>query len=457
MQIFPQNIFFLGAGGIGMSALVRYFIQQGHHVSGYDKTPSALTQKLQAEGAEIFFNDHQQYITSNYTPQNTLVVFTPAIPQDNQLKIYFDTNEFPLMKRAEVLGTITQNKVNIAVAGTHGKTTISSMIASCLYHQKISFTAFLGGIANNFNNNFYHKTNSEVTVIEADEFDRSFLQLHPDYLVISAMDADHLDIYGNVAALHHSFNTLVNEKLKKNGKVLAHKSVAHLLKQNVLTYAINDETADFTVINVQVINHNFVADFKFGTTLIPKVTIGLPGIHNLENSLACFGILSLWGMDAHQITQGISAYQGVARRFEIKLKTVNQVYIDDYAHHPEEINQLIKSVKILYPQQKICGIFQPHLFSRTRDFLSEFATALSALDELILLDIYPARELPIEGVNSATLLAQVSTKLKILCSKKEALTHLTQSNCNVVLSIGAGDIGVESEKYRTVLQQKWYN
>ena len=456
MTNFPEKIFFLGAGGIGMSALIRYFLAQNHEVMGYDKTQTKLTQKINSEGASIFYEDNVSLVPASFlNPKEVLVVITPAIPKDSELLNFFIENNFTILKRAQVLGKITQSAKSIAVSGTHGKTTISSLIASCLHHNDKAFTAFLGGISNNLQSNYYHDLGSEITVVEADEYDKSFLQLFPNCIVVSALDPDHLDIYGTEENMIATFQQFTQKNLKENGAVIAHKSIAHKLETTCFTYALEDNTADYFVNNIQIVNHNFVADFNGPKVKVANVAIGLPGIHNLENSLAAFAALHFMGMDVNEIAAGIKNYKGVERRFDIKLQKNDCIFIDDYAHHPAEITQLVKSVKILYPEQKICGVFQPHLFSRTRDFLDGFAEALELLDELILLDIYPARELPIPGVTSEVLLNKVNKKLKMLCSKKDVLHHLNETKCNVVLSIGAGDIGAEVEKYMEVLKNKW--
>ena len=449
-----KNIYFLGIGGIGMSALVRYFLSLGYAVAGYDKTPTDLTNKLIEEGAQISFSDDTEVIPQPFrNAQETLVIRTPAVPLDTNLYQYF-SNGFEIKKRAEVLGKITENEPNISVAGTHGKTTISSMIASCLHYNKAPFTAFLGGIANNLNSNYAHFEDSKITVIEADEYDRSFLHLQPDYLVVSAIDPDHFDIYGTPEAMVETFREFVQENCKQDGVRLVQHKLKTVLGPNVLTYGIGEPNADFFVENVQVVDHKFQADFYCKGQLEMTCKVGLPGIHNLENALACFGILKSWGMEVEKIKKGLENYKGVQRRFDVKISDERLTYIDDYAHHPEEINQLVKSVRKLYPNKKVLGIFQPHLFSRTQDFAEGFAEALSGLDECVLLDIYPAREKPILGVTSQWLLDMIPMKSKTLCSKVDALTHLQHTDSNVVLSIGAGDIGMEVPTYQKVLQQK---
>jgi UDP-N-acetylmuramate--alanine ligase len=457
MAFEKKNIYFLGIGGIGMSALVRYFLSLGFNVAGYDKTPTELTSKLIDEGAQISFQDDTSLIPQAFqNEEETLVVRTPAVPIKTQLFQYF-SNGFEVKKRSEILGIITQNQPNISVAGTHGKTTISSMIASCLHHNQEPFTAFLGGIANNLNSNYAHFENSRITVIEADEYDRSFLHLRPDFLVVSAIDPDHLDIYGTPEAMVETFCEFVQKNCKPEGVRLVQHKLKSVLGSNILTYGIEASEADYSVENIQVVDHKFQADFYHQGAYQMTCKVGLSGIHNLENALACFGILKEWGMGVEQIKLGLENYKGVQRRFDVKISSDKLTYIDDYAHHPEEIRQLVKSVRKLYPNKKVLGIFQPHLFSRTQDFAEGFAEVLSGLDECILLDIYPAREEPILGVTSKWLLDMIPMKSKTLCSKVDALTHLQHTDSNVVLSIGAGDIGMEVPTYQKVLQQKLRN
>ena len=449
-----KNILFIGAGGIGMSALVRYFLAQGKNVFGYDKTQTALTEKLSKEGAQLFFEDQLPNLQKDLVPENTLVIYTPAIPKDSLLLNYVFTNEFKVLKRSEVLGVITSNHQNICIAGTHGKTTISSMVAAVLNDAEVPLTAFLGGIANNFASNYHHDLESEVTVIEADEYDRSFLKLSPNFAVVTAVDPDHLDIYGTPEDMVNTFKEFITKNVQPRGVVLIQHDLISKLGDNFITYSIDNLNATYYTKNIEVVDHTFVADFYGPNICAKQVKIGLPGIHNLENSLATFGVLAEYGLNSEQIKQGIQNYSGVERRFDVKINEPNLVYIDDYAHHPEEITQLIKSVKKLYQGKKICGIFQPHLFSRTQDFLEGFASALSLLDELILLDIYPARELPIPGVDSNLLLSKVQKNSKILCSKKNVPSYIMNTECTVVLSIGAGDIGMEVDNYVKTLQNK---
>lgn len=447
-----ENIYFIGVGGIGMSALARYFIAQGKRVAGYDKTETALTKKLAEEGVEIHYNDDLNLIAPEFkNKDNTLVIITPAIPKNHTEWNYFQTAGFELLKRSQVLGRITESNRSVGVAGTHGKTTISSMIAHIFKYCKVPFTAFLGGISKDLASNYYHDSNSEITVIEADEYDRSFLQLKPSIATVSAIDPDHLDIYGTKEVMQNTFKQYLSENLAANGVGIIHSSLSSVLGEHYKTYSIEDATADYHAANFRVEDAVFLADFKWAGGFLKDVKIGLPGIHNMENALVAFGVGIEKGIDPALLKDAIANYSGVDRRFDVQIKSDKLVYIDDYAHHPEEITKLVKSVRKMYPGRKILGIFQPHLFSRTQDFADGFAKSLELLDELALLEIYPARELPIPGVNSQMLLDLINMNSKTLCSKKELTSLISASKCNVVLTIGAGDIGAEVENIKKFL------
>lgn len=439
-----QNIYFLGGGGIGMSALIRYFLALGKNVAGYDKTQTNLTDKLINEGADLCFNDQVDQIPEAFLEKNdALIIYTPAIPQDSLLLNYFKSKGYALFKRSEILGMITRNNYNIAVAGTHGKTTISSMIAHCLKHCAYPLTAFLGGVSKNLGSNYYHDSDSKVTVIEADEYDRSFLKLSPNIISVSAADADHLDIYGTEDEMQNTFREFLFENLQEGGTAIVEKKLESIFGNSFETYSLTDSSADFFVSNLEVKEGVFTGDFNWKTGKLEGVELGLPGLHNMENALVTFAIIQKLGVETEQIKSALKAYSGVERRFDIHIQTKSCVYIDDYAHHPEEITSLVLSVKKMYPNRKITGVFQPHLFSRTRDFLEGFAVALELLDNVVLLDIYPARELPIPGIDSNLLLSKIKKNSKMLCSKKAMHDHLSNSDCDVVLTIGAGDIGME--------------
>lgn len=435
-----------------MSALARYFQAKGFKVGGYDKTETVLTQKLSEEGIEIHYEDDLQQVNEVFKKvEDTLVIITPAIPENHSEWHFFKDNGFEILKRAQVLGRITESNKSIGVAGTHGKTTISSMIAHLFKFCKVPFTAFLGGISKDLQSNYYHDVNSEITVIEADEYDRSFLHLKPEIATISAIDPDHLDIYGTKEEMEKTFKKYLKENLVKDGIGIIHHSLKSVLGSGYKTYSIEDDLADFFADNFRVENAEFIADFKWEGNVLNDVKIGLPGIHNMENSLVAFAVGIQKGINPELLKEALLNYGGVDRRFDLHIKSDRIVYIDDYAHHPEEINKLVASVRKMFPGKKILGIFQPHLFSRTQDFANEFARSLEELDELLLLDIYPARELPILGVNSQMLLDLINMNSKMLCSKKELEPYLNQLDSYVVLSIGAGDIGAEVENIKKYL------
>ena len=435
-----------------MSALARYFQAKGFKVGGYDKTETVLTQKLLEEGIEIHYEDDLNKVNEVFKKvEDTLVIITPAIPKDHSEWHFFKDNGFEILKRAQVLGRITESNKSIGVAGTHGKTTISSMIAHLFKFCQVPFTAFLGGISKDLQSNYYHDVNSEITVIEADEYDRSFLHLKPEIATISAIDPDHLDIYGTKEEMEKTFKKYLEENLVKGGVGIIHHSLTSVLGSGYKTYSIEDDSADFFADNFRVENAEFIADYKWEGNILNDVKIGLPGIHNMENSLVAFAVGIQKGINPTLLKDALLNYGGVDRRFDVHIKSDRIVYIDDYAHHPEEINKLVASVRKMFPGKKILGIFQPHLFSRTQDFANEFARSLEELDELLLLDIYPARELPISGVNSQMLLDLINMNSKMLCSKKELEPRIKQSDSYVVLSIGAGDIGAEVENIKKYL------
>jgi UDP-N-acetylmuramate--alanine ligase len=447
-----ENVYFVGVGGIGMSALARYFLACGYRVGGYDKTETILTKKLSEEGVDIHYKDDLVFVNKAFKEkENTLVIYTPAIPNNHSELKYFKKQGFELLKRAQVLGRITESTRSVGVAGTHGKTTISSMIAHIFNFCKVPFTAFLGGLSKDLGSNYYHDYESEITVIEADEYDRSFLELKPSIAVVSAIDPDHLDIYGTKAEMQRTFRQFLVENLHKNGVGIIHSSLTKTLGNRYKTYSIEDDKADYYAANFRVENTEFIADFRWAGRELKAVKIGLPGIHNMENALVAFSVGIEEGIHPQKLKEAISSYSGVHRRFDVHIKSDKIVYIDDYAHHPEEIKKLVKSVRKMYPDRSIIGVFQPHLYSRTKDFAQDFAKSLELLDELLLLDVYPARELPIPGVNSQMLFDLIRMNSKTLCSKKEVLSQLSASKCNVVLTIGAGDIGSEVQKIKEFL------
>jgi UDP-N-acetylmuramate--alanine ligase len=432
-----DNIYFIGIGGIGMSALARYFHANKKRVAGYDKTPTDITKDLVGIGIEVHYVDSIDNIKSDFkNNKTTLVVYTPAIPENHEELNYFKTNGFNVVKRSKILGLITENTFCLAIAGTHGKTTTTSILGHLMHECHVPVTAFLGGISENYNSNLI-LAGTEVSVVEADEFDRSFLTLSPDLACITSMDADHLDIYGDASELLKSFEDFT-KKIKPNGKLF----VKNGLPLKGITYGIEDDS-DYTVQNIKIENGTYVFDVKTPKTVLKNIQFNLPGRHNLSNALIALAMAVEYGCPNQQLAKALASYKGVKRRFTYHIKTDDFVLIDDYAHHPEEINAVHQAVREMYPNKKVLAIFQPHLFSRTRDFVDDFAKSLSQFDELLLLDIYPARELPIEGVTSAWLLSKIANTNKQLVSKKELLNKINESSANVVLTIGAGDIGEE--------------
>jgi UDP-N-acetylmuramate--alanine ligase len=441
MQQFEQykQVYLIGIGGIGMSALARYFKQNGLTIGGYDKTPSPLTKQLEEEGCLIHFDDLGDQIPEVFTDKNkTLVIYTPAIKQLEELN-FFKRGGFTLLKRAEVLGMLTRQSKGLCVAGTHGKTTTSSMLAFILDQSSWKCNAFLGGIATNFQSNLVLNNDSPYTVIEADEFDRSFLHLSPFASIITSVDPDHLDIYGTAEQFKEGFRQFAM-KLDPKGICLQKEGLHLPTLGTSFTYAVESVSADYSVFNLTWKNGFLCGDIRLKNNWWREVQFGLPGIHNAENALACVGLLHEMGMDEVQIRSGIKHFLGVKRRFEYIIRTEKLVFVDDYAHHPQEINALVNSIRLLYPEKKITGIFQPHLFSRTKDFVEDFAQELSELDELILLPIYAAREEPIQGVSSEWLLNKCKNDQKSIKKPSEVLAHLSNLTEGVLLTIGAGDI-----------------
>ncbi|MXV13843.1 UDP-N-acetylmuramate--L-alanine ligase [Hufsiella ginkgonis] len=431
-----RSVYLAGIGGIGMSGLARYFRRRGCGVSGYDRTPTSLTDSLIAEGISIVFEDAESVIPEEFRiPDDTkLVIFTPAMPPGSALLHYFRNAGFAVKKRSEVLGIISRGMFTIAVAGTHGKTTTSCMIAHILKHTGYDCSAFLGGIAANYNANVLFGDNN-VVVVEADEYDRSFLTLYPDIAVITSMDADHLDIYGDKEHLAESFRLFASQ-VKPGGTLIRR---AGLPLEEGITYSAT-EAAGVHAANVSIANGSFYFDVESPDEKITGIRSGLPGLHNIENSLAAAKVALLLGISPSKIKAALESFKGVKRRFEYIVRTDEHVYIDDYAHHPEELRACITAVKSLYPSRKLTAIFQPHLFSRTRDFADGFAEVLSMVDNLVMLDIYPARELPIEGVTSALILEKITAPQKQLCSKIEALQLVDEQQPALLLTVGAGDI-----------------
>lgn len=442
-------VYFLGIGGIGMSSIARYLNMNGMKVFGYDKTATPLTDELINENIVINFTDTIEAIPEiiKNNLDNTLFIFTPAIPKDSIQYNYFLNLNIPLKKRSEVLGEISNDTYCIAVAGTHGKTTTSTLVAHILKENNINFSAFLGGISSNYNNNFvFHNTGinlfetKQIVVVEADEFDRSFHRLSPDAAIITAIDPDHLDIYHTEEAFREAFEIFIS-KIENEGQLILQNKLTCNVATHVQLQTYGIESGDIQSKNIQIKNGNFYFDWKYEDDVIEDIEMGLPGIHNIENATAALGITAgLLKLDYQKSKQAVGSFKGAKRRFEYIVKTPEHVVIDDYAHHPGELEAIIGSVKKLYPNKKITGIFQPHLFTRTRDFAEGFASSLSELDELILMEIYPARELPIPGIDSNWLLEKVSAKQKSLLDFNQILEKLSTEKPEVLLILGAGDI-----------------
>lgn len=441
-----HNVYFIGIGGIGMSALARYFQYIGKKVVGYDKTPTQLTDELQAVGLEIHFEDNINLIPTDFYVENTLVIVTPAVPVSHSEWNYFIERGFTIKKRAEVLGIITKDTYCFAVAGTHGKTTTSSILGHVLYESGVDVTAFLGGIVENYNSNLIG-SGKTVTVVEADEFDRSFLHLHPNVSCVTSMDADHLDIYGDAASIEESFREFAAKTPSENLYII--KGLP--LEGN--TIGVNND-ADFSAQNIRIENGFYVFDVKTPTEVVKNVKFGLPGHHNLTNALLAFAMAKSYGVSNEKIINALASFKGVRRRFSFQIREEKLVYIDDYAHHPTEINAVHQAVRELYPGKKIIAAFQPHLFSRTKDFVDGFAESLSQFDEILLMEIYPARELPIEGVNSTWLFNKIKNSNKKLVNKEELFAVFKNSDADVFVTIGAGDIGELVKDLKKVLYEK---
>ena len=429
-----HNVYFIGIGGIGMSALARYFKSIGKNVAGYDKIQTELTDELETLGIAIHFEDTIESIPTEFYKENTLVIITPAVPISHSEWNYLLERNYQIKKRAEVLGIITKNTFCFAVAGTHGKTTTSSILGHILYESGADVTSFIGGIVENYNSNLIGNGKT-ITVVEADEFDRSFLHLHPDIACITSMDADHLDIYGDKKAIEDSFEEFA-DKVSDKSQLFVTKN----LPLEGVTVAVNEE-ANYKAFNIRIENGNYLFDVQTPKEIISNLEFGLPGKHNLTNALMALAMAKTFGTSNHSIAKALKSFKGIKRRFSYQIKEKSLVYIDDYAHHPTEINAVHQAVSELYPNQKVLAIFQPHLFSRTRDFGDDFAKSLSAFDEVILLDIYPARELPIPGITSKWVLDKITISDKKLVTKEALIPTILQSDAKIIVTIGAGDIG----------------
>lgn len=449
-----QSVYFLGIGGIGMSALARYYNSRDVKVSGYDKTPTPLTNLLAEEGIAVHFEDSLDLLDRNAN----FVVYTPAIPADHKELNFYKSNGYTLRKRSEVLGSITKDNFNICVAGTHGKTTTSTMIAHLLRDTGYGCNAFLGGIAANYNTNFWSapvqsgSSNKNVCVAEADEYDRSFLQLSPDVAIITAMDADHLDIYGDEKNMQDAF-VQFTAKIKTGGLLISKKGIARtddLVASNKMTYSATDASADIHAGNIRIINGSYVFDVVIKNRTISDVELNMGGTHNIENAVAAIAVAAHLDIEEEKIKKAVSNFEGVKRRFEYVIKTADQVTIDDYAHHPEELRALIQGARELFPTKKCTVVFQPHLFSRTKDLADGFAEVLSLADETILLPIYPARELPMPGVTSE-LIADKMTNKRSVKEKAALLDWLKENKTELLIICGAGDIDAMVEPIKNIV------
>ncbi len=440
------NLYFIGIGGIGMSALARYFKAKGKHVAGYDKTPSVLTAQLQAEGIEVIYEDSVLEIPAHFkNNENTLVVYTPAVPKDHTQYNWFLQQNFQVKKRAVVLGMITKGIYTMAVAGTHGKTTTTAILAHLLKETGVKVTAFLGGISEDIQSNLIMQ-GDEVMVVEADEFDRSFLNLSPNLAAITSMDADHLDIYGDAAELQNTFRSFA-ELVPKDGEVF----IKNGLPLKGKTIGIEDN-ADYSAKNIQVVDGSYHFDLHTPTNVIRDLKCSLPGKHNLQNAITALAMaLHHSSPTGGDFARALYSFKGVKRRFSYRVKTNKFILIDDYAHHPAEIAAVHQAVREMHPGKKALAIFQPHLYSRTRDFADDFAKSLSQFDEILLLDIYPAREKPIEGITSEWLLHKIGNTHKKLITKTEIKKEVENTDCEVIVMMGAGDIGEEVVKLEKAL------
>ena len=432
-----KTYYFLGIGGIGMSAIARYFLLKGDNIFGYDLTRTELTQELEKEGMSIVYEDNIDLLPKDID----MVIYTPAIPKDNTIFNYFLNSNTPILKRSEILAEITRDKKTIAISGTHGKTTVSTMVAHLLNNSSIGCSAFLGGISKNLNSNFLYNPNSQYIVVEADEYDRSFLKLSPYYSVITSIDEDHLDIYGTYENLLEAFTEFAN-KTQDEGRLFIKQGLDLELKEELVpqTYTIRGIEADYYAWNIRNYNSKYYFDLRTPEKVIYDLCLNYPGIHNIENILVSSAIALKLGVSEDELRKGIESFSGVRRRFDIRIKTKDFVYIDDYAHHPNEIKSCIESIRDMFPGKKLTGVFQPHLFSRTRDFADEFARALEGLDEVVLLDIYPAREKPIENINSKWLLHKINKMDKYYSEDEGLLDLLDALYPEVLLTIGAGNI-----------------
>jgi len=437
-----DSVYFIGVGGIGMSALARYFVSQGKAVAGYDRVSTPLTDQLLREGIDICFEDRSQLIPKSFrNADRTLVIYTPAIPEIHQQLNYFRRGGFRVIKRSVALGDVFNAGRGVGVAGTHGKTSISTMLAHILHTSTLGCNAFLGGISKNSSSNLYLDSASKVIIAEADEFDRSFLTLYPEIAVLSSMDADHLDIYHSEENIHRGFESYLAQ-IREKGKLILKFGLSPEVGDHVsiYTYSVDQKEADYhaTFLSLDGLAYRFTVHTPH--SVLPEIRLQIPGLLNVENALAAIAVAHQMGVPSDSIVHALSDYQGVQRRFDVQVKNERRVYIDDYAHHPTEITAFLSSVRELFPDKKICGIFQPHLYSRTRDFADQFAKSLEMLDQLILMEIYPAREEPIPGVSSEMLLDLIQMDEKVLIKREQLLRVVKERDPEVLVTMGAGDI-----------------
>ena len=454
-----KSVYFLGAGGIGMSALVRYFLNEGKFVAGYDRTPSALTEKLTNEGARLHFEENVELIPAECKDaSSTLVVYTPAIPDDHKEWELFRNGDFTIKKRAEVLGIITRDKRGICAAGTHGKTTTSTMTAHLLHQSHVDCAAFLGGISKNFGSNLMLTDKSDLVVIEADEYDRSFLHLEPYVATITSADPDHLDIYGNKENYLEAFAQFT-EKISRNGYLIIHEGldVVPRTKEGVKTFVYGRDKGDFHAENIRIGGGTIIFDYVSPWQRINDVELGVPVSINIDNGIASMAMAEICGVTAEELKRGMKSFAGADRRFDFHIKEENMVLLSDYAHHPDEVKACARSIKELYRDKKITALFQPHLFSRTADFYKEFAESLSLFDKVILVEIYPAREKPIPGVTSQLIFDQLGDNVeKRMCNRADVLRVIEEEKdeIEVLVSLGAGDIENDVPQMKEILRNR---
>jgi UDP-N-acetylmuramate--alanine ligase len=443
-----DNIFFIGIGGMGMSSLAEYFINENKYVCGYDRDASENTDRLQNLGIEILFKDSFERINSRFlNKDNTLIVYTPAIPVSNNLLSEFSGNKFACIKRAELLGLVVKKGKCIAIAGTHGKTTTTSILAHLLNSSNISTTSFIGGISENYNSNFLYNGN-KLFLVEADEYDKSFLNLTPNYACITSIDPDHLDIYNDFEGVESGFISFINN-IQSGGFLIVQEN----LDYDYPKYGLSPNS-DYSIENIRIQDENYLFDIRTPESNYKNLKFSIPGKHNLMNALAAFVISIQLGCEINLLKSALESFKGVKRRFTYHLRTKDRVYIDDYAHHPKEINSVYSAIKEFHPKQDILVVFQPHLFSRTRDFVEGFADSLSQFDAVLLLDIYPARETPIDGVSSSWLLDKINSPIKKLVDKSDLSTEILNQNMKINLTLGAGDIGNECMKIKKSLEHE---